>query len=203
MPRPCVICSDSTKLAKAAKLIAAGRSDQLVADALNALDPKAAPMSYMAVARHRRNHLEAPAKALAEVAGKGRDAVEQRAQMLAAAEAGDPSAFVALAAIVADLRNVHERLERTADAAEKDNHRLAVAGLSAQQLRAAEVRARIGGVGGYSPQKASSPGTPTTFTLTINIPGGESTTITTLTGPSLHDDAADHDGCLDGEDTDG
>ena len=32
----------------------------------------------------------------------------------------------------------HERLERTADAAEVDNQRLAVASLSSQQLRAAE-----------------------------------------------------------------
>src|SRR5437764_13071269 len=64
--------------------------------------------------------------------------------MLAAAEAGDPLAFVALNDIVTDLRVLHQRLERTADAAEKDNQRLAVASLPSQQLRAAEVRAKIG-----------------------------------------------------------
>ena len=90
--------------------------------------------------------------------------------MLAAAEAGDPSAFIALAAIVADLRKVHERLERSADAAERDNHRLAVAGLSAQQLRAAEVRARIGGVGAFAVRREDA-GAPAVFHLSINLPG--------------------------------
>jgi hypothetical protein len=44
MPRPCIICSDTKKLAKAAKLIAAGNSDQADADALNAMAPDAPPM---------------------------------------------------------------------------------------------------------------------------------------------------------------
>ncbi len=89
--------------------------------------------------------------------------------MLAAAEAGDPSAFVALAGIVADLRKVHERLEATADAAARDNQRVAVASLSAQQLRAAEVRAKIGGVGGYGASKAAGQGN-RPFSVTINLP---------------------------------
>ena len=178
MPRPCLICSDSRKLAKAAEMIAGGNSDQAVANTLNALTPDQPPMSYMAVLRHRRAHVVAPARALAEAADKGREVAEQRAQVLAAAEAGDPSAFVALANIVADLRKVHERLERTANAAEDDNQRLAVASLSAQQLRAAEVRAKIGGVGGYSP-KAASAGEGTTFQLNINFSNGRTETITT------------------------
>lgn len=96
---------------------------------------------------------------------------EQREEMLAAAESGDPSAFIALAAIVNDLRKVHERLERTADAAEQDNQRLAVASLSSQQLRTAEVRAKIGGVGGYAaPRVREGEGAPV-FALTINLPG--------------------------------
>src|SRR4051812_32945705 len=102
MPRPCLICCDSRKLTKAAELIAAGKSDQAVADALNGMTPEMPPVSFMAVNRHRRNHLEAPAKALAEAAAKGRGVVEQRAQMLAAAEAGDPSAFIALTNILTD-----------------------------------------------------------------------------------------------------
>ena len=140
MPRPCLICSDHRKLARAAELVAAGNSDQAVANTLNAMTPDMPAMSLMAVSRHRRSHILAPAKALAEAAGKGREVAEQRAQVLAAAEAGDPSAFVALAGIVADLQKVHERLEATADAAARDNQRLAVASLSAQQLRATEVR---------------------------------------------------------------
>lgn len=89
--------------------------------------------------------------------------------MLAAAEAGDPSAFVALAGIVADLRKVHERLERTAEAAKVDNQRLAVASLSSQQLRAAEMRAKIGGVGSYAPQRGREGGEPVMFSLTIDF----------------------------------
>jgi len=116
--------------------------------------------------RHRHNHVVAPARALVEAAGKGQDAREQRAQVLAAAEAGDPTAFVALAGIVNDLKKVHDRLERTADAAEQDKQRLAVASLSSQQLRAAEVRAKIGGVGAYAPQKQGSVEAPM-FSITM------------------------------------
>jgi hypothetical protein len=86
---------------------------------------------------------------------------------LAAAEAGDPSAFVALAQIVDDLREVNARLARTAEDAEADNQRLAVSSLSAQQLRAAEVRARLGGVGAYGGQRAVAADSMPTFTLNI------------------------------------
>jgi hypothetical protein len=54
MPRPCLICSDIQKLAKATELIVASNSDQAVANALNALTPDAPAMSLMAVSRHRR-----------------------------------------------------------------------------------------------------------------------------------------------------
>jgi hypothetical protein len=143
--RPCTLCSEAAKARRAAEMIAAGAPDQAIADALG--------VGRMAVNRHRVNHVVAPAKALVEAAGKGADAREKRAEIMAAAEAGDPAAFVALADIVSDLRRVNERLERTADAAELDNQRLAVASLSSQQLRAAEVRAKIGGVGSYAPTK--------------------------------------------------
>jgi hypothetical protein len=172
MPRPCLICSDHRKFARAAELIAAGNSDQAVANALNAMTPDMPAMSLMAVSRHRRSHILAPAKALAEAASKGREVAEQRAQVLAAAEAGDPSAFVALAGIVADLRKVHERLEATADAAARDNQRVAVASLSAQQLRAAEVRAKIGGVGGYGASKASGVGDAKPINVVFHFSGG-------------------------------
>jgi hypothetical protein len=147
--RPCCICSDAKKTRIAAEMIAAGAADQAVADRIGG------GLNRMAVSRHRRAHVVAPARALVEAAGKGRDASDKRAEIMAAAEAGDPSAFVALAGIVADLRKVHERLERTADAAEHDHQRLAVSALSAQQLRAAEVRAKIGGVGGFAPARAA------------------------------------------------
>jgi hypothetical protein len=104
---------------------------------------------------------------LAAAANKGADVREQSEQALALAEQVDPSAFLALAGIVNDLKKVHDRLERTADAAEQDNQRLAGASLSSQQLRAAEVRAKIGGVGAYSPQKQSGSGEAPTFSITM------------------------------------
>lgn len=143
-----------------AEMVAAGETDSAIAEALK--------VGRMSVQRHRHNHVVAPARALVEAAGKGQDAREQRAQVLALAEQGDPTAFVALAGIVNDLKKVHDRLERTADGAEQDKQRLAVASLSSQQLRAAEVRARIGGVGAYSPQKQSSGEAPM-FSLTIHL----------------------------------
>jgi hypothetical protein len=148
----------------AAEMIAAGATDQAIADRIGGIH-------RMAVSRHRRLHVVAPAKALADAAGKGRDAIEERAQVLAAAEAGDPSAFVTLAAIVTDLRTVQERLNRVADGAERDNQRLAVSALSGQQLRAAEVRAKIGAVGGYAPPRVQGGGIGQTFVLNIQFRG--------------------------------
>jgi hypothetical protein len=145
-------------------LIAAGASDQAVADRIGGI-------SRMAVARHRQNHIERPAKAIVAAANKGKDVRDEREQLVAAAEAGDvAAAFLSLERIAADLRRVQERLERTADAAEVDNQRLAVASLSGQQLRAAEVRAKLGGVGGYAPPR-SDKGDAAPFVLNINFRG--------------------------------
>ena len=186
--RPCSICVDSAKARLAAEMIAGGATDQAVGDKLG--------VGRMSVQRHRTAHLVAPARALAEAAGKGQDAKEKRAEMLAAAEAGDPSAFVALAGIVADLRKVHERLERTADAAEVDNQRLAVASLSSQQLRAAEVRAKIGGVGSYAPQKGQGGGEAAMFTLVMNFGDGRSQRLD-MTAVNVSEDAARQGQVLD------
>lgn len=166
MARVCQICVDQAKRQIALEMIAAGASDQAVANKIGGIN-------RMAAARHRRNHVELPTRALVAAAAKGRDAREQRKKAMAAAQTGDPLAFVELSQIVADLRGVHARLERTADAAEQDNQRLAVSALSAQQLRAAEVRAKLGGVGGYAPPKAALLNAPT-FVLNIQFSGGRS-----------------------------
>lgn len=79
---------------------------------------------------------------------------------------------------------MHERLERTADAAELDNQRLAVASLSSAQLRAAEVRAKMGGVGGYAPPRGEkSDGAP--FVLNIVFSGSRTQRIE---GVPIHPD---------------
>src|SRR5438067_608855 len=102
--RPCGICSSSDKMRRAAELVAAGSTDEAVGAELG--------VSRAAAQRHRSLHVVKPAKALVEAACKGQDAREKRQEIMAAAEAGDPTAFVALAAIVNDLKKVHERLER-------------------------------------------------------------------------------------------
>jgi hypothetical protein len=100
-------------------MVAAGATYRVISERLQ--------VGRMVVYRHAKNHIEAPARALASAAAKGNDIRAAREQALALAEQGDPSAFLALGAIVDDLKRVHERLERTADAAEQDNQRLAVA----------------------------------------------------------------------------
>src|SRR5262249_4090979 len=82
------------------------------------------------------------------------------------------------------LKAVRDRLERTAEAAEVDKQRLAVASLSGQQLRVAETRAKLGGVGRYaSPQTEKGRGQP--FVLTIHLDGQ-----TIAAAPMPPDDAA-------------
>ena len=163
--RICGICANSNTMQRAAGLIAEGLPDQKIADALGF--PGNA--GRMLVSRHRRFHVLAPAAAIAEAASKGRANVDQRQELVAAAEAGDvAAAFLSLERIACDLRRVQERLERTAEAAEDDKQRLAVASLSGQQLRAAEVRAKLGGVGGYAtPRSDKSNAAP--FVLNIHF----------------------------------
>ena len=177
MGRPCFICCNSEKYEVARAMIATGATDQAIAGKIG--------INRMAVSRHRHNHILAPARAIAEAAGKGREVAAQRAQAVAAAAAGDPMAFVQGAAIVSDLQRVHDRLERTADAAEQDKQRLAVSSLSAQQLRAAEVRAKIGGVGGYAPAKGGPEGGGAgVFSVNIHLGGGRVERITAIAQPA-------------------
>jgi hypothetical protein len=178
--RICKVCFSSRMTKRAAELIALGLSDQAVADQLGL----AGSAGRMVINRHRRNHIEAPARAMAEAASKGRKAVKEREQLVAAAEAGDPATFLALAEIVETLRQVQGRLERTADAAEADKQRLAVASLSGQQLRAAEVRAKLGGVGGYAAPRGEKSDAPP-FVLTIKFSGGR---MQRIEGMPMHPD---------------
>ena len=135
----------------------------------------------MAVSRHRHNHVIAPTQALVKAANKGKDVAAKRTKMIAAAEAGDPSAFVALSSIVGDLKRVHERLERSAEGAEGARQHLAVSALSGQQLRAAEVRAKLGGVGGYAPGKPGPETNPAGgFSVNIYLGDGKDIRISTV-----------------------
>lgn len=164
MARSCTICSDPQKLRTANAMASAGHTYRAISEQLQ--------VGRMVVYRHVKNHVVAPAKAIATgLASKGADVRADRERAVALAEHGDPAAFLALGAIVDDLKRVHERLERTADAAEQDKQRLAVASLSSQQLRAAEVRAKIGGVGAYAPQKQGGNGEAAVFSVVFNFSG--------------------------------
>ena len=176
--RPCQICSDAANIRIAAEMIAEGASDQAIADQIGGI-------SRMAVARHRQNHIETPARAVLAAVNKGREAQQEREQLVAAAEAGDvAAAFLSLERIAADLRRVQLRLERTADAAELDRHGHLVIQASAQTTRLAETRARLGQVGGYgTPRTEKSGGAP--FVLNINFSGGHTTRIE---GVPIHPD---------------
>jgi hypothetical protein len=156
--RLCRICSDNGLLKEAATLVAQGSlSDPEIAARLG-LPGEA---GRMAVSRHRRNHIEKIARQLAVAASKGRDNTEKREQLVQAAQSGDAvQAFLGLEQITRDLRAVSERLERNADAAERDEQRMAVGSLSAQQLKAVEMRGKLGGHGAFAPQKANPAGVP-------------------------------------------
>jgi hypothetical protein len=177
MGRPCKICSDARKLKLAARLIAEGLSDQAVADAINALDPNALPISFMAANRHRRAHVERPARVLAEIANRGQAAAAQRTELLATAST-DPGAYLTLGAIVRDLQRVQSRLEAAADrAAEADLH-TGHAALAGQWLRGAELRTRMAGLdrSGRAAEEARR------FSISIIFSGGETVSIAPVPG---------------------
>jgi len=147
-----------------AEMLAAGRSDRAIAAAIGGV-------SRMAVSRHRVNHVEKPARLIVAAANRDKDARDERARAVAAAEGGDPVAWLGLQAIVTDLKRVHARLEETADTAQKNNQSVAVAALSGQQLRTNEMRARLGSAPGYAPARDEKVmGQP--FVLNINFAGG-------------------------------
>jgi hypothetical protein len=129
--------------------------------------------------------VEAPAKALVEAANRGFDAKQRRNELMATAEAGDAvAAFIGLAQVTNDLRKVQERLERTADAAEQDGQRVAVASLAGQQIRATEVRARLGGLGGYVQPKGEKSDAPA-FAINIHFSGHRTERLTLIPSEGL------------------
>ncbi|HEY3909923.1 MAG TPA: hypothetical protein VGM07_08540 [Stellaceae bacterium] len=144
------------------EMIAIGATDQSIADRLGL----AGPAGRVSVNRHRRTHVEAPARAVALAAAKGRDVREKRQELVAAAEAGDQvAAFIGLAGIVDDLKQVRDRLERTATMAEDGGQLGAVAALTGQQTRLADTRAKLGSIGAYAPKAMGSADAAPAFTV--------------------------------------
>ena len=210
MPRPCLICSDNQKLAKAAELITAGNSDQAVANALNALAPDAPPMSYMAVSRHRRLHILKPVQDRLAIISKGA-APRQELEQLAADAASDaptPQQFVdaifGLKAQGEKLQRIEDRLEKMASLAEDNKSPTVVATVTAQQLRSVEVGAKLAGAGGYAAPKAGPQGEGPQFNLVIQFANGREVGITTVapgtTIDALAEPVEDDEGAYEDED---
>lgn len=188
--RLCQICASVANLKLAAEMITAGASDQAVASKIGGIN-------RMTVSRHRRNHIEAPAKALVEAANKGRSVVEDREQTLAAVAAGDEvAAFVGLAGIVSDLKGVRDRLERSAEAAEQAGQHPVIAQLASQQHKSAEIRGKLGAVGGFAPPKAGAVNLPV-FALNFHFSGGRTEQIAVCATPDIGAPALPDDGLLE------
>ena len=95
-----------------------------------------------------------------------------------------------------ELRRTDERLERVAASAEQDGQRIAVSSLSAQQIRMGEMKAKLGGVGGYRTPAADPSGGSRgpRFSVNIYFSNGQQETITTIDNPSVPEvDARDLD----------
>ena len=202
MPRPCLICSDNAKLAKAAEMIAAGSSDQAVATALNALTPGAPAMSLMAVNRHRRLHIMKAAQDRLAIVAKGATQRQERQELATAVASGAPTpqqfvdAYFGLKAQAEKLQGIEDRLERMATLAEGNKSPTTVATVAAQQIRSVETGARLAGVGGYAPQKGVGVGDCQMFQVNIVLSSGERISVATgqpSTPPTLEASAIDDD----------
>jgi len=177
MARPCTICCDPRKSKLAAEMVAAGASDQAIADRIGGI-------SRVSVLRHRRNHIARPMQNCLALVTKGAGPRHEREQLAAAVASGTPTpqefadAVLGLRAQAEKLQRIEARLERMAEIAEKSGSPNGVAVVVSQQLRGVEVGAKLAGVGGYAPQKTPGTGAAAAFSLTINLPEGHSATIT-------------------------
>jgi len=116
-------------------------------------------VSHMCAGRHRRNHVAKPLQAALIALDRGRTAHDQREQQNAAIEKGDPVAVVdgllSREALVSEVQRISERNERMACVSEEGGSVQGVATASAQQIRAAEFKAKVGGIGGFAPARAA------------------------------------------------
>jgi hypothetical protein len=179
MPRACLICADPNKTKLAAEMIGSGKSDELIAKTLGGL-------SRGSARRHRVNHVEREVRAVLQAANRTRDIRAERHRIVAAAEAGDVNAasWLSIERIAEAVRRVEMRLERVSQAAELEGRHLAVAALAGQELKAATVAARLGGLGGYAPPRRD-PSDAQPFVLNIQFRGGRTERIE---GTPMHPD---------------
>jgi hypothetical protein len=179
--QPCKACATEANRTLAARMIAEGASDQKIADAIGNI-------SRAGIQRHRRNHIEAPAKAIAEAASKGRSIADQRKKLLKDVESDDVAAFIGLASVVSDLKDTRNRLKRMVSTAEEAGQLTAAASLVGQQHRSVEVRSRLGGLGSYAPAAAPVINLPT---FSVNFMFSEGRTEQLSTSTAIEGDTLD------------
>jgi len=176
MGRHCKICSDEGKSRKVTELLAAGATDRAVAEAIGGLD-------RMAVQRHRTSHMTGRPGRIAQQR-------EEAAQRLAALEMPptregspeqpvEPDIYLSLSSIASDLAGIDRRLTLAANVAAAEGRAAALAQLSAQQLRLAETRARLGEVGGYGRDRGGA-GSSSMFSISITISGQQQVVLTAV-----------------------
>lgn len=173
MPRSCSICSDPKRARRVAEMVAEGATDAAIAAAVGASRP--------AVNRHRRDHIVKPARDALAIAAKGAASRQERQQLAQGAVADTPPpaaiarAMLSLDALADRLASIEQRLERAAGKAEAAGSMTALAGLAGQQIRAVEATARLGGVGGYAPQKDAGKAGGQPFVLNFTFSTGTKT----------------------------
>jgi hypothetical protein len=184
--RSCEVCKNRETLETVNRMLAEGAT-------LSSIKARTG-IGLMSLSRHKKNHVIAPAQALAAAVAKGKDVAEQRKATLEAAERGDEvAAFLGLEEITRDTRKTSKRLSRAAKATEAAGQFTAMTGVVAQQHKNLELRGKLGGHAGFVPKQLAPGEAMPTFNLTINLPGGvkriSGTPITPeqIPGPALID----------------
>jgi hypothetical protein len=185
MANPCRICSNSDWSDRASDWARQGASDREVARRLG--------IDKSLVTRHRQRHILAPLRHQLAIAGKGDIPRRERTQLAQVAAADTPTpgqitaAFLSLDGIATDLRLTCDRLERQASGAEQDGQRGVVAALSQAQIRSAETRARLSGIGAYAPSRITEVPAKEKFSIVIQFSSGRSEEISVLPSPTTID----------------
>jgi hypothetical protein len=177
--RSCIICSHAAKVTKTRELICRRLSDQKVADALNKKWPQH-QLSFMAVHRHRKQHMQKELQNEMAMINKDADARDRRTAIVEAASADTPStqalveATLGLRRQMEKLDNIEQRLERMAGLAEQAGSAAGVAQLAAQQFRGVETGAKLAGLTGFAPPAHATvqPGAAPVFSVNIIFSNG-------------------------------
>jgi hypothetical protein len=152
MGRPCLICLHPDRAAIEATIVA-GTSDYEVGRRFR--------VERVSVGRHRRNHILKPTRDRLTLIARDTAERHEREKLSAAVASNAPTpaqfveAFFGLKAQAEKLERIEARLERMAAVAEAGGSPTGVATLAAQQLRGIETGAKLVGLPGFVPARAT------------------------------------------------